>query len=61
MNARIVNLRAARKRKDREARRKQADENALEHGRSKAERKLTGRLTEIEQTRLDGHKREDDD
>ena len=61
MNARIVNLRAARKRKEREARRKAADENAVEHGRSKAERKLTGRLAEIEQARLDGHKRDDDD
>ena len=61
MNARIVNLRSVRKRKEREARRAEADANAVEHGRSKAERQLTGRLNEIEDARLDGHKREDDD
>ena len=61
MNARIVNLRTARKRKVREAAKAAADRNALEHGRSKAERQAT----EAENTRVarlhDGHRREDGD
>ena len=61
MNARIVSLRAARKRKARENAKKAADQRALEHGRSKAERQAT----EAEARRVarlhDGHRREDPD
>ena len=61
MNARIVNLRTARKRKAREAARKAADQNAVIHGRTKAER----RQTEAESERIarlhEGHRREDGD
>ena len=60
MNARIVNLRTARKQKARVSKGEKADRNAVEHGRSRAERKLTDRLNKIEQDRLDGHKRDDE-
>ena len=48
VNARIVNLRTIRKRKAREADPMAADRNAVEHGRTKAER----RLTEAENARV---------
>ena len=41
MNARIVNLRTARKRKARAASKAEADRRATEHGRTKAERQAT--------------------
>ena len=59
MTARIVNLRQFRKRKAREARRKEADANAVEHGRTGAERELTGKLADLDTRRLDGHRRDD--
>ena len=61
MNARIVNLRTARKRKTRAEEKAAADERAAEHGRSKDERDLTAKIRALDAARLDGHKREDDD
>ena len=61
MNDRVVNLRQARKRMMREQERRKADANAVEHGRSKAERRFTDAVRRIDEDRLDGHKREDDD
>lgn len=61
MNARIINLRTARKRKAREDAKAEADQNAVRHGRTRAEREAT----EAESTRIqrlhDGHRREDAD
>ena len=61
MNARIVNLRTMRKRKARAAAKKTADQNAVEHGRSKAERDATRAETERVTRLHDGHRREDPD
>lgn len=55
----IVNLRQARKRRERAEKRRKADENAAKHGRPKAERETQEALSEIERRRLDGHRRED--
>ena len=61
MNARIVNLRTARKRRAREAAKAGADRRAVEHGRTKAEREAT----DAENARIArlhaGHRREDSD
>jgi hypothetical protein len=56
--AEIVNLRAVRKARDRQAARAKGDENAAKFGRSKAEKDLE--KTQAEKTRrdLDGHERE---
>ncbi len=59
MNARIINLRSARKRKARAAAKAEADDNAYRHGRTKEQRQLT----EAENSRIErlhqGHRRED--
>ncbi len=55
----IVNLRQARKRRDRDEKRRKADENAAKHGRAKADRERHDALTNLERRRLDGHRRED--
>lgn len=58
MNARIVNLRTARKRKARAEAKAEADRNAVQHGRTRAERDAT----DAENTRVarlhDAHRRE---
>lgn len=58
--AEIVNLRQARKRKNRDERERVAEANRLAHGRTRAERKQS----EIEKARadkhLDGHNRRPD-
>ena len=61
MNDRIVNLRTARKRKAREAARNAADQNAVLHGRSKAELRQTGAENERIARLHEGHRREDGD
>lgn len=53
----IINLRRARKTKDRAAKEAAADANRLTHGRTKQEKKLTKAQREAEQSRLDAHKR----
>ena len=56
--AEVVNLRAARKAKDREAARAKADANAARFGRTKAEREIEAARAEKAARDLDGHERE---
>lgn len=56
MSAEIINLRQARKGKARAEKERQADQNRLTFGRSKAEKNLTRALNEQAEKRLDhGH------
>ena len=55
----IVNLRQARKRKEREGREARAAENRAAFGRPKAERELANAREDQERRRLDGHRRDD--
>jgi len=57
----VVNLRLERKRKARAAARAEADANAVRHGQTKAARTLRSAQDNLEQRRLDGHRREDSD
>ena len=54
----IVNLRQARKRRDRAAAEKQAESNRLAFGRSKAERRQTEAERDKAERGLDGHRLE---
>jgi hypothetical protein len=56
--AEIVNLRAVRKARDRQAARAKGDENAAKFGRSKAEKDLEKAQAEKTRRDLDGHERE---
>lgn len=56
----IVNLRRARKQKARTEAEANANANRLQHGRSKAEKRLTKAEMEAAERKLDGHKRNDD-
>ncbi len=56
--AEIINLRAARKAKDRELARAKGDENAVKFGRTKAEKELEKAQAEKAKRDLDGHARE---
>ncbi len=56
--AKIINLRAARKAKDREQARAKGDENAVKFGRTKAEKDLEKARAEKTKRDLDGHARE---
>ena len=58
MAAEIVNLRMARKRRNRADREKTAEQNRIEHGRSKAERKLTDALNTQSKARHDNQRLE---
>jgi hypothetical protein len=58
MNAEIVNLRKARKARDRVAKEKQAEENRAKFGRSKAERERAETDNANAVRRLDAHRRE---
>ncbi len=55
MSANVINLRQVRKQRERAARRKQADENREEHGRTKTEREQTARDAATKARRFDGH------
>ena len=55
MSADVINLRQARKRREREAGRKQADENRVKHGRKKVEREHAEREAKAQAELLDGH------
>ena len=57
----IVNLRQARKRKERDERARAAEENRAKFGRTEADKKLTLREKTREDRRLEGHKRAHDD
>ena len=54
----ILNLRQARKRKARDAARREGDANAARHGRPKADRTRDAAVTALETRRLDGHRRD---
>jgi hypothetical protein len=53
----VVNLRLARKRRDREVKAATADANRVAHGRTKAEKTETLAVQRREARRLDGHLR----
>jgi hypothetical protein len=57
MTAEIVNLRKARKARDRVEKEKRAEENRVKYGRTKAERERLEANKEITVRRLDAHKR----
>lgn len=54
----LVNLRAARKRRDRAEKERQAEENRVRHGQGKAGRLAAKARREREAALLDGHRRE---
>ncbi|HEY8064278.1 MAG TPA: DUF4169 family protein [Methylosinus sp.] len=54
----IVNLRRARKVKDRRAQEAEADANRIAHGRTKAERRLGEATARLETEKLDAHRLE---
>jgi hypothetical protein len=56
----IVNLKRARKAKERAEAEAKAQANRIAHGRTKTEKKLTKAEQEAAQRKLDGHKRNDD-
>jgi Domain of unknown function (DUF4169) len=58
--AEIINLRRARKSKQREVDAKTADENRVKFGRSKLEKKQSSAIQTLETRKLDGLKRTDD-
>lgn len=58
MSADIINLRQARKARDRKARESEAETNRRLHGRTKAERKLKDALDSKAQQMLDAHQLE---
>ena len=55
--AKVLNLRAARKAKNRDAARKQGDANAVKFGRTKADKDLAAAQAEKAAHDLDGHQR----
>ncbi|VAW02377.1 hypothetical protein MNBD_ALPHA06-1469 [hydrothermal vent metagenome] len=59
--AKPINLRQARKAKNRDAKQKQAAENRVKFGRNKAERTLSQFDQQKLQSHLDGHKHQPDD
>jgi hypothetical protein len=56
----IVNLKRARKAKERAEAEAKAQANRIAHGRTKIEKKLSKAEQEAAQRKLDGHKRNDD-
>jgi Domain of unknown function (DUF4169) len=57
----IVNLRQARKQKARSAKEREAEQNRLLHGRTKAEKLRDRRAAEKSNSFLDGHRRSSSD
>ena len=57
----IVNLRRARKDRDRQEREKTASDNRIKHGLSKPEKLLAAKSSELATKKLDGHRLEKDD
>ena len=58
--AEIINLRRARKRKERAEKEAQAAENRIAFGRTKAERALSEARKDLATRRLEAHKRDDE-
>lgn len=56
----IINLRQAKKLRDRAEKRAAGDENAARFGRSKGQKNLEKARTDKERADLDSHKRQDD-
>ena len=56
--AELINLRRARKAKDKAAKEKSAEANRVTHGTPKSLRNLTKARTEKEKRELEGHKKE---
>ncbi len=56
MTAEIVNLRKARKARDRSAREAEAAENRTKFGRTRAEREIAAARDDLAVRRLDGHR-----
>lgn len=56
--SKIINLKQARKRRDRSVKETEASASAALHGRTKAERLAERQTAEAERKRLDGHKRD---
>ena len=59
--AEIVNLRQARKQKARAEKEARANENRIAFGRTKAEKNLSQAEQDLARSRLDSHKRDDDE
>ena len=59
--AEIINLRQARKQKARAEKEARANENRTAFGRTKAEKNLSQAERDLAKSRLDSHKRDDDD
>lgn len=57
--ARVINLRTARKQRDRDQKRSEADASAAKHGEAKPVTDLRKALAEQDARRLDGHQRDD--
>ncbi|WP_111557543.1 DUF4169 family protein [Paracoccus sediminilitoris] len=55
----VINLRTARKQRDRDQKRSEADASAARHGEAKPVRDLRKANAENDAARLDGHKRDD--
>ena len=60
MSGEVVNLRMARKRRDRVSKEADAERNRFEHGRSKAERSLAGARNDKATREHDASRREPD-
>ncbi len=56
MTAEIVNLRKARKARERAEREARAEENRTKHGRTRAERDMLRARSDLESRRLEGHR-----
>lgn len=54
----VVNLRTARKQRDRAEDARKADENRARFGRTKAQKQAESKAAERDNTHLDGHRRE---
>jgi hypothetical protein len=59
--AEIINLRQARKQKARAEKEARANENRIAFGRTKAEKNLSQAEQDLAKSRLDSHKRDDDE
>lgn len=55
MNDNVINLRQVRKRRERAARRIEAEENRVKHGRKKVERERAAKEAKAQAELLDGH------
>jgi len=57
--ARVINLRTARKQRDRDTKRAEGDANAAKHGEAKPVTGLRKALAEQDARKLDGHRKDD--